>query len=124
MKIELDLTNKTIKIAEGCNLDKLMENLEMLLPNGKWKEFKLLTNVTINWIPSNPIVIQPYRTQPWTQPWYETTNPYVRIGTSTGPMLLTETKHHSSVLDSNPGVFTSNNINLKTSGIYQVEVKN
>lgn len=77
MKIQLDLDNKKIKVEEAVNLGKLFENLESLLPLGKWREFELQTNVTINW--TNPIVInpEPYRNpypyyEPWKSPfWYE-----------------------------------------------------
>jgi len=64
MKFEIDLDKKTIKIEKNISFDKLIENLEMLLPNGKWKEFELLTNVTINWN-SNPIIIDRYPIYPY-----------------------------------------------------------
>jgi len=58
MKIQLDTTNKSIKIEEVVNLGELMDTLENLLPNGTWKEFNLETSIINNWI--NPIEIKPY----------------------------------------------------------------
>lgn len=43
MKIQLDTTNKTIKVEESVKLQELTDALEKLLPNGEWKEFKLET---------------------------------------------------------------------------------
>lgn len=70
MKLQLDTTNKTIKIEELVNLGELTETLEKILPNGLWKEFKLDTNVTVTW--GSPIVVKeylpyknPYAPFPW-----------------------------------------------------------
>ena len=68
MKIQLDTTNKTIKLESDVLFSELIEVLEKLLPKGLWKEFELKTNVTITtW--SNPIIIEkyhePYRRYPW-----------------------------------------------------------
>ena len=68
MKLQLDTTNKLIKVEETVNLGEFTEALERLLPDGKWKEFKLETSTVINW--SNPIVIEPYRPyNPY--PWWQ-----------------------------------------------------
>ena len=67
MKLQLDTTSKLIKVEETINLGEFIEALERLLPNGKWKEFKLETQTVINW--SNSIVIEPYR--PYTLPWWQ-----------------------------------------------------
>ena len=71
MKIQLDTTSKLIKVEETVNLGEFTEALERLLPNGKWKEFKLESHTVINW--GNPIVIEPYRPYNpypwWQQPW-------------------------------------------------------
>ena len=81
MKLQLDTTLKIIKAEESVNLGELIETLERLLPCGLWKEFRLETNVTINWI--NPITITPF-----IQPYYPPVNPYpwwnpITYGTST-----------------------------------------
>lgn len=72
MKIQLDTTNKTIKIDENILLSKLVETLESLLPNKEWKKYTLETNTVIQHF-SHPYIIEkyvqpyvPYR--PW-QPW-------------------------------------------------------
>lgn len=69
MKIQLDTTDKVIKIDEAVNLGELTETLDKLLPGGKWKEFTLETNTQIKWNP-NPIIIErdphrPYDSFPW-----------------------------------------------------------
>jgi hypothetical protein len=68
MKIQLDTTNKTIKIEESVNLNELFELLNKILPNDTWKEFKLETNTIINWN-STPIIIKKeiWPTYPWWQ---------------------------------------------------------
>jgi hypothetical protein len=73
MKLQLDTTNKTIKVEEKVNLAEFTDTLEKLLPNGKWREFELECNTTINW--NSPIIVEPYRPYnpyrpciPW-QPW-------------------------------------------------------
>jgi hypothetical protein len=79
MKLQLDTTNKIVKIEESVNLNDLFELLNKILPE-VWQEFKLEVNTVINW--SNPIVIEPYiyPVYPWwKQPYiYGTpnTNPY------------------------------------------------
>lgn len=73
MKIQLDTNSKTIKLDESVNLGELQEVLEKILPNNKWKNYKLETNTIINnW--SNPIVIDRYPYNPY--PWWST-QPYV-----------------------------------------------
>ena len=74
MKLQLDTTSKLIKVEETVNLGEFIEALERLLPNGKWKEFKLETQTVINW--SNSIVIEPYR--PYTLPWWQ--QPWITYG--------------------------------------------
>jgi hypothetical protein len=67
MKIQIDTTNKTIKIEEKVNLNELFEALNRLFPNNEWKEFSLETNMTINWSP-NPIIVQPFNI-PYNKPY-------------------------------------------------------
>ena len=76
MKLQLDTTSKLIKVEETVNLGEFIEALERLLPNGKWKEFKLETQTVINW--SNSIVIEPYR--PYTLPWWQ--QPWITYGSN------------------------------------------
>lgn len=74
MKIELDTTNKTIKLPETVEAGKLFEVLETLLPNGKWSDFKLLTNEIIQWV-NTPIYvpsIQPIPSNLYDYPWIVT----------------------------------------------------
>ena len=55
MKLQLDTTAKTIKIEETVNLGEFIEKVEMLLPNGQWKEYKLEVSIINNW--TSPIII-------------------------------------------------------------------
>lgn len=75
MKIQLDTTNKTIKVEEKVNLKELLDAVKKLFPNNEWKEYSLETNTVINWS-SNPIIIRDYTypTYPWINtPYYGTT---------------------------------------------------
>ena len=74
MKLQLDTTQKVIRLEEEVNLSDLFETLEKLLPNGLWKEFKLQQVVITSWV--NPIVIDRWPTipfpSPYQPPWYVT----------------------------------------------------
>jgi hypothetical protein len=66
MKIQLDTTNKSIKVESDVKFSELIKVLEKILPKGEWKEFMLETNVTIShW--HSPIYIERYREPiyPW-----------------------------------------------------------
>lgn len=64
MKIQLDTENKTIKLETEVELSKVVETLEELLPDGKWREFTLQTNTTITrW--EYPVIIREQRVYPW-----------------------------------------------------------
>jgi hypothetical protein len=71
MKMQLDTTNKLIKVEGTVNLGEFMEILKKLLPDGKWKEFSIETQTYINWV--NPIVINPYEPCPTPWPWWDQT---------------------------------------------------
>lgn len=59
MKIQLDTEAKEIRIEESVLLSELINILEGLLPNGLWKEYKLVVTIIQNW--SYPIVYpRPY----------------------------------------------------------------
>lgn len=80
MKIQLDTTNKTIKLESDVKLKTLVKTLDKLLPNKEWKQFTLQTNTTISYW-NSPIVIreQPYRLwyeQPWITYMNKTTAEY------------------------------------------------
>jgi len=68
MKIQLDTTQKTIKVENTVKLSELISALDKMFPNGEWKDYSLETNVTINnW--SYPIYIKESPTYP-AYPWY------------------------------------------------------
>lgn len=73
MKIQLDTTNKTIKVEDNIKMGEFINQIKKFLPNGLWKEFTLETSTIINW--SNPIVIEPYTPKypyPWIYPTWQT----------------------------------------------------
>lgn len=66
MKIQLDTEAKEIRIEESVLLSELINILEGLLPNGLWKEYKLVITIIQNW--SYPIVYpQPHN--PYNPPY-------------------------------------------------------
>lgn len=81
MKLQINTTEKTIKVEEKVNLKELLDNVKKLFPNNEWKEYTLETNTVINWT-SNPIIIRDY-TYPH-YPW--TTQPYYYDGTISNEM--------------------------------------
>lgn len=85
MRIQLDTTNKTVKVEKNVMLSELIDTLKKLLPDGEWKNFELETSTTINW--ERPIIVNPYRYVP-SYPWYNGTtlnnNGVYNIETSVG----------------------------------------
>ncbi len=75
MKLQINTTEKTIKIEESVNLGELIEALKNMLPD--WKKYSLETNATINWISPTYIDIKPW----WwvSRPDY----PWITYGTGT-----------------------------------------
>jgi len=71
MKIEIDTKAKTIEVKEQIVLSELVDQLERLMPDGKWKEYKLMqtTNSAPITIWSGTSLVEPLR-------YYEPTNPY------------------------------------------------
>ena len=73
MKIQLDTNLRVIRLEESVNLGELAEMLDKLLPENKWKEYKLEVTILQNW--SSPIIIERYPPTPiypWWQPYYTT----------------------------------------------------
>jgi len=72
MKLQFDTIAKTIKIEETVSLVELVEKLEMLLPNGQWKQYKLEIASINNWeFPitiENPIPFTDPQLPFWQQP--------------------------------------------------------
>ena len=70
MKIQIDTTNKTIKLDSKVELKELIETLDKLFPRQEWKEFTLESSVVFNnW--NTPIIIENnnYPVTP-NYPWY------------------------------------------------------
>ena len=74
MKIRIDFTEKIITVENAVNLKEFYDKLKLILPDGKWKEYTLETNVIINnW--NNPVIIEKY---PWYDPYpYPNYEPYI-----------------------------------------------
>jgi hypothetical protein len=61
MKIQLDTTNKTIKVESNILLGEFIDKIKTILPKREWRRFTLIPDVIISdWI--NPIFI------PWSIP--------------------------------------------------------
>jgi len=72
MKIQIDTTNKVVKIEGSVNLEELYSTLDKLFLRGEWKSFVLETNTTIvTW--TNPVTVPyfpyyPIHPYPWWEP--------------------------------------------------------
>lgn len=78
MKIQLDTVNKTIQIEETINLGELMEQIQLILPNGLWKEFKLEVKTINYWTEPITLPYIPYTPSP-IYPLYNPINPNLPI---------------------------------------------
>ena len=65
MKIQIDTDRKTLRIEGDVYVTEFIAKVKSLFPNGKWKEYKLETNVEIVW--SNPIYLGGWSDKPY--PW-------------------------------------------------------
>ena len=74
MKIQLDTVNKTITIEEDVNLHDFYEQLNSILPDGKWREFTLKVSKITEWRDpiSIPNTTQPYNPLPYDNPTFPT----------------------------------------------------
>lgn len=100
MKIQLDTTEKTIKVEEAVNLGELMEVIEKVLPD--WKDYKISPTVINHF--ASPIIIRERRYDPY-YPWWQSQ-------LSTG-VLLNNQKY---TLQNSP---TAKNI----SGVYNLQIE-
>ena len=77
MKIQIDTILKIIRIEDSVCLGELIDSLDRLLPNSKWREFKLETIIkywNIYQIITYPVwpAYPTYPVQPWIT-WCDTT---------------------------------------------------
>lgn len=92
MKIQLDTTNKTIKVEGKVNLGELLDTLDKLLPNGLFKEFDIDCNTVIYyWDTYKVIPYYPYGTTPYT--------PWITWTTSTSPTTINCTNSNYKLND-------------------------
>lgn len=73
MKIQIDTTNKKIRLDSSVSLKELIEFLNKILPK-EWKEYILETDTVINNF-SNPVIIEKHIPVP-AKPWYYDNNKY------------------------------------------------
>lgn len=87
MKVQLDTINKTITIEEDVNLHDFYEQINAILPDGKWREFTLKVGKIVEW--RQPITITPDTTpiNPYTNP-YDPLGTQIWYATSTGDLEL------------------------------------
>lgn len=119
MKLQINTSEKTLKLEERVNLHELFKLAKQLFPNDEWKEYNLETNTTIlNW--GNPIVIDRYPvypsplTQPYTPFWWQSPT-YICGATTAG---ITAGSTNVTGGDSNAGTYTASN------GVYNLEITN
>jgi hypothetical protein len=63
MKLSIDTTNQIISVENNVNLNDLHKALEVLLPNGLWKEYAInvITNATVI---NTPLIVVPIGYKP------------------------------------------------------------
>ena len=122
MKLQLDTTNKTIKVEESVKLVKFMDTVKKLLPNNEWKDFTLETNTTINY-GSYPVYVEKW-TQPWYgRPWYYCNNSLGSNNLNVGANTLsgkTMSAQNSNSLSMKTADIKNYSLNA---GVYNIETK-
>ncbi len=107
MRLQIDTTQKTIKVEGKVNLLDLVETLERMLPDGVWKTFSLETDVQIIW--SEPIKLVPS----W--PYYPWWTPVMYYRTVTDSPTVTSPAY-TLTTDGEEGLWTL------TEGTYNIEI--
>ena len=64
MKITLDTEKKEITLGGDVDLDTFITAIKGLLPDGAWKEYKLITNTTVTYW-QNPIYVPYHGLRPY-----------------------------------------------------------
>lgn len=83
MKLQIDTEKKTFKLESSQNLGEFIDKIQAMFPD--WKEYKLETNVTINWS-SAPTII--YRDRyPY---WPYNSPPRIRYDLTVGSSSITD----------------------------------
>lgn len=116
MKLQIDTSEKTIRVEEQVNFGELVKVLNKLLPKGEWKTYKLETNTVINWNQ------YPIWTYPNYLPFYAlsgvittTENPYTITGATSG-YVTTELNLSGATTADTPYTLTT-----ATTGTYNIE---
>jgi hypothetical protein len=96
IQITIKEDEKSIRVDEVISLGELIEKLEVLLPNGAWKGFKLEPTLLREWkdpwiipmpYPTYPSPIPVVPVNPWQNPWIVTCADQVNLA----PMLVAGT---------------------------------
>lgn len=93
MKLQLDTTNKTVKVEENVKVIDLINILKKMLPND-WEHFTLETHTEITYW-RDPIIIKERPWRPYEQPWYY----------SNEKMLTMKTNDNTAEYSLKPGLF-------------------
>jgi|SRR6478736_5615492 len=104
MKLQIDTELKTIKLESQTNLKEFFEKIQNFLPD--WAEYKLETNVTINW-GAYPVYRDPWYTHPY--------NPHY------GAITLDSVDNGCSTLIGGPMPLNSMNYDIRNSSIFNYE---
>jgi len=105
MKLQINTTEKTIKIEEQVNISELFDMLTKLFPNDEWKSYKLESAVITQWV--NPITI-PYPVYP--SPYWWNPNPMITFCNDT----VTDCEYNGS--------FSGTTVNVPS--VFNLEIAN
>jgi hypothetical protein len=110
MKIQIDLTAKTIKLESNVNFGEFVIKMQEMLPD--WKEYKISTNTVIEWKEFPVYRYERRKYYPWWNDvmYTDSTSQLTAIGTSTSGLEFTS---NSNPLFEKKAPKTSDN-NLKT----------
>ncbi len=102
MKLQIDTDKKVLRLESDVNLGAFMVKLKVLFPDGAWKDYKLETNVDIQW--TNPIYIDRWHKP--TYPWWPTTIPITYTsGNAEMKGVLNNSMDHTDLLSISSGTY-------------------
>lgn len=70
MKLQIDTSEKAIRLLDSVSMGDLVETLKKLLPNKEWKEFYVQYAGEVHW---KDIIYVPLKNPEPIYPWYTTT---------------------------------------------------
>lgn len=112
MKIQIDTEKKVLRLESDVNLGEFMTKIRVLFPKGEWKDFKLETNVKVEW--RNPIYVDRWHYP--TYPWWPNRQP-IRYYSGGDTINGTASDVNGDVLSA-----SYNGMTVDLNGVYNVEV--